>query len=324
MNLRVSRADSLGDVLEQDRLAHARRGEDQPALAAPERGDQVHRAHRRRVVMLAFQDDPLLRKHRRQRIEGLRGRPAFDRNVLDGGHLFERHVFLLVAPGPQPAAQTVARRQTVLADERSPARKGLPGTLGNCTTASAGNRTVRRPFPGCLPPWPGCLCARLARRISHTSGCRERGGWLRTPNRAASACSSSIGARWSSLRSNCAGRATGGVFRDAGRGGSGRIEVHGRDRRRRSSGKGLESSGRNARPGHAGSFRSRRSRRDGHTGGFFRTSSHWLAMMRRAGRFGQVALVGQTRQLGRQAATDHDGMIEKCLRAGFIQQRNFD
>ena len=56
--------DGLGDVLEQDGLAGARRGDDQAALALADGREQVHDAGGQRLLA-GFQDDLLGRVDRR-------------------------------------------------------------------------------------------------------------------------------------------------------------------------------------------------------------------------------------------------------------------
>ena len=50
VHLGMVRRHRLGQMLEEDRLAGARRGHDQPALASADRGEQVHDAHRERLL----------------------------------------------------------------------------------------------------------------------------------------------------------------------------------------------------------------------------------------------------------------------------------
>ena len=115
VNVRAVRADRLGDVLEQDRLARARRREDQPALAASERGDEVDGAHRRRVPPAG-----LSRMMRSFGNIGVSWSKCFGavhcvgRDALDGRHPVERHEFFLVARRPQRSGDAVARAQPVL------------------------------------------------------------------------------------------------------------------------------------------------------------------------------------------------------------------
>ena len=60
--------DAVGDLLEQDRLAGARRGDDQAALALADRRDQVDDAHVD-LVAAGLQHDPAQRVQRRQVVE---------------------------------------------------------------------------------------------------------------------------------------------------------------------------------------------------------------------------------------------------------------
>jgi len=73
--------DRLGDVLQQDRLAGARLGNDQAALSLADRRQQVHDARGQRFRP-GFQDDLLVRVDRRQLVKistrVLVRRPALD------------------------------------------------------------------------------------------------------------------------------------------------------------------------------------------------------------------------------------------------------
>jgi hypothetical protein len=58
----------LGDLLEQDGLARARRGHDEPALAAADGRDEIHGAHGQ-LVGGGLEPEPLMRLHRGEALE---------------------------------------------------------------------------------------------------------------------------------------------------------------------------------------------------------------------------------------------------------------
>ena len=77
-------ANRLRDLLEQNRLPDPRRGDDQAALPAPERGEQIDRAHTDGIDRIVLQHDAAFGVERRQIVERRRrlpfvGRLAFDR-----------------------------------------------------------------------------------------------------------------------------------------------------------------------------------------------------------------------------------------------------
>ena len=81
VHLRMIRGDGLGDVVQEDGLAGARRRHDQAPLPLADRRQQVHDPRRHRLLA-RFQNDALVRVDRREVVEGaareLVGRQAFD------------------------------------------------------------------------------------------------------------------------------------------------------------------------------------------------------------------------------------------------------
>ncbi len=69
--------DGLGDVLEEDRLAGARWGDDEAALPPADRREHVHDAHGERFGA-GLQDDPFVRVHGRQVVEVALGELTHD------------------------------------------------------------------------------------------------------------------------------------------------------------------------------------------------------------------------------------------------------
>ena len=117
VDLGVVLRDRLRDVLQQHRLAGARRRDDQAALALADRRHQVHDP-RRQVVRRRLEHEALLRVERRQVLEEqlvarLVGRLEVDRLDLD-----QREVALAFLRRPDLARDGVAGLQVELADLR--------------------------------------------------------------------------------------------------------------------------------------------------------------------------------------------------------------
>ena len=107
--------DAVGDVLQQHRLAGARRRDDQAALPLADRDHQVHDA-RRQVVGRGFELDPLLRVERRQVLEEDLLADAIGRLEVDRFDLDQREVALALFRLADLAADGVAGLQVELAD----------------------------------------------------------------------------------------------------------------------------------------------------------------------------------------------------------------
>ena len=117
VHLGVVRGDAVGDVLQQHRLAGARRRDDQAALALADRRHQVEDAGRQ-VVAVGLERDALLRVERRQVLEeDLLARPL-GRLEVDRLDLDQREVALAFLRRADLAADGVARVQVELADLR--------------------------------------------------------------------------------------------------------------------------------------------------------------------------------------------------------------
>ncbi len=82
VQLGVVLRDGGGHLLEQDRLARARGGDDQAALALADRGEQVHHPHAQRLGP-GFEVDGLVRVDRGQLVE------ASEAQILLGGLTFD-------------------------------------------------------------------------------------------------------------------------------------------------------------------------------------------------------------------------------------------
>ncbi len=112
--------DRLGDVLQHDRLTHARRGDDQAALALAERGDDVD--HPARAVLqrrvLDFHVQALFGIERRQVVEQDLGLDHLRIFEVDRVDLEQGEVALALARTAHSAVHRVARAQTEAADLR--------------------------------------------------------------------------------------------------------------------------------------------------------------------------------------------------------------
>src|SRR6266536_2110102 len=117
VHLGVVLADGVGDLLHQRGLARLRRGDDQPALALPDRAHQIHDAGRDlgRVVLEA---QPLLRVQRRQVLELAPAARLLGVVAVDLLHPGEGGVLLGVARQLDHALDLVAAAQAEAADHR--------------------------------------------------------------------------------------------------------------------------------------------------------------------------------------------------------------
>ena len=109
--------DAVRDVLQQHRLAGARRRDDQAALALADRHHQVEHA-RRQVLGVGLERDRALRIERRQVLEEHLLARAFRRLEVDRLDLDQREVALAVLRRPDLARHGVAGVQVELADLR--------------------------------------------------------------------------------------------------------------------------------------------------------------------------------------------------------------
>ncbi len=117
VDLRVVRGDRVGDRLQQHRLAGARRGHDQAALALAERRHQVHDA-RREVLRVGFELDFLLGVERREVVEEDALLAAGRRLEVDRLDLDQREVALAFLRRPDLPGHRVAGMQVELPDLR--------------------------------------------------------------------------------------------------------------------------------------------------------------------------------------------------------------
>ena len=116
--LRGTGADGLGDLLEHDGLAGARRRDDERALAPPQRGDEVHGAGDDRPGDGILQNDALGGKGGREGVKGLWDDPLGRGHPLDGVHEVQREELLAVPRGADAAGDAVAGLKPVTADQR--------------------------------------------------------------------------------------------------------------------------------------------------------------------------------------------------------------
>src|SRR5262249_17400431 len=99
-NLGMIYTNGLRDLLEQNRLAHSRRGDDQPALAATERREQIDSTRANRVRLWIFEHNPALRELRRQFLEIGRLGPLFSGPAFNRDDVVQHETFLTVARQP--------------------------------------------------------------------------------------------------------------------------------------------------------------------------------------------------------------------------------
>ena len=88
--------DGLADVLQHDRLAGPRRGDDQRALSLAQRREQVHHASRQRLLS-GLESQPAFRIDRRQLVERLDRGIILGLHAVDVDELFESRTLLLAA-----------------------------------------------------------------------------------------------------------------------------------------------------------------------------------------------------------------------------------
>ena len=96
LDVGVVRGDRLADVLQQDRLAGSRRGDDQGPLALAQRRQQVHHPGGQRLGP-GFQLQPVFGVDRRQLVEGLDVAVVFGRHAVDVDDFLEPRPLLLAA-----------------------------------------------------------------------------------------------------------------------------------------------------------------------------------------------------------------------------------
>ena len=85
--------DRFGNFLEQDRLAHSRRRDNQAALSPAQRSQQIDRSGADRICLWILQHDSALRKLRCEFVEVSQLRPPLRRLSLDGSDLLKREKF---------------------------------------------------------------------------------------------------------------------------------------------------------------------------------------------------------------------------------------
>ena len=108
--------DRARDLVQEHGLARARRGHDQPALAAPDGRDQVGDAHLERVVAGALEDQALVGVERRQLLEGCAAEHGLGVGAVDRRDRFQREVLLALAWQAQVAGDRHARAQAEALD----------------------------------------------------------------------------------------------------------------------------------------------------------------------------------------------------------------
>ena len=114
-DVRVVRADAVGDVLEQHRLAGLRRADDQGALALAERVDEVDQPLAE-VLRVALEVDQLVRVDRGQVAEDGPAAGGLDVDAVDRVDAEHAPVLLGVARGADGAADAVADPEAEAAD----------------------------------------------------------------------------------------------------------------------------------------------------------------------------------------------------------------
>src|SRR5436190_3450563 len=152
--------DGVGDLLEEDRLAGARRRDDEGALALAERGDHVHDAHRE-IVGLGLEADALARVERREALEGDRALRLVGVRVVDELDLEEGEVLLAVLGRTDLAADDVAGPHAEAADLRGRdvdvVRAGQVVVLGRAEEAEAFGKDLEDALAEEEPVLPGLL-----------------------------------------------------------------------------------------------------------------------------------------------------------------------
>ncbi len=182
--------DAVRDVLQQHRLAGARRRDDQAALSLADRDHQVHDA-RRQVVGRGLEVDALLRVERRQVLEEDLLARAIRRLEVDRLDLDQREVALAFLRRPDLARHRVAGVQVELADlgggDVDVVGAGQVVVVGRAQEAEA----VRQRLEHALREEQAALLgARLAgsRRSAPACACR----WRRARRAAWRSCVSSV------------------------------------------------------------------------------------------------------------------------------------
>ena len=111
------RGDAVGDRLEQHRLAGLRRRDDQSALPAPDRRDEIEQPGRE-DVRLRFEVDQLEREDRRQRVEVRAAACGFRVDAVDGFDPQQAEELLVVLGRAHLAGDAVAGAQAEAANLR--------------------------------------------------------------------------------------------------------------------------------------------------------------------------------------------------------------
>ena len=132
--------DGVGDVLQQHRLAGARRRHDQAALALADGRQQVEHA-RRDVVLDGLQPDPLLRVERREVVEKDLVARLVGRLEVDRLHLDQREVALAVLGRADLAGDRCRRCADRTCGSARARRRCRPGRADSCSRARAGSRS---------------------------------------------------------------------------------------------------------------------------------------------------------------------------------------
>ena len=170
VDLGVVGGDAVGDVLQQHRLAGARRRDDQAALPLADRHHQVEDA-RRQVVAVGLERDALLRVERRQVLEeDLLARPL-GRLEVDRLDLDQREVALAFLRRPDLAATRCRRCAGRTCGSATARRRCRRARAGSCSRARAGSRS--RPAASRARPREKIspLFSARASRISKISSC---------------------------------------------------------------------------------------------------------------------------------------------------------
>jgi hypothetical protein len=115
VHLRMVHGDRLSDVLEEHRLAGARRCDDEAALSLADRRHQIHDA-RGHVVAAVFEPDRLLRIERRQVLEEQLLACLVRRLEVDRFDLDQREVPLTVLRWTNLSRDRVARVEIELSN----------------------------------------------------------------------------------------------------------------------------------------------------------------------------------------------------------------
>ncbi len=129
--LRRIDADGLGDLLEHDRLARARRGDDEAALAAAERRDEIDGARGDRAGLGILQHDALGGMERGELFELGGLLPLVGRDALDVQDAVDGHETLAVARRADARGEPVAIAEEELALHVRPGRRRPAGASGN-------------------------------------------------------------------------------------------------------------------------------------------------------------------------------------------------